>query len=145
MSLIIVFGVISCISIILAWRHYSDGLLFPGINSLRSYNILSMLWPDDVYFLSLHFKVLRYVLLGIGALLITWYVKIPWIIMLSRYLILVFFILSIPVQKARTHDWKDAGDASKDLLKPIRRACTVTFFYPLIVFVVLMVGYGFRP
>lgn len=145
LCLIIVCALIVCTSIILSWRYYSDNSILPRINSLRQYNALSKVWPDDSFFLSLHFKILRYALLGTGVLLITWFVKISWIIMVSRFVVLLFFMLSIPLQRARTYDWKDASNHSRELLKAVRRACTFSFFYPLVVFAILMVAYGFRP
>ncbi len=107
------------------WKVYSSdrNWLFPLIDRLRRYNILSRIWPCDDRFMSLTFSAFRHTLIPFVFALIMWYVNNEIWNTISLYLTLLYALSILPRYKERRKDFLLAGEASRKFLKPVKSAC----------------------
>ena len=136
-------------AIVRTWKLYNDDGIFPLYLSLRRYAILSPIWPTDNRFRGLHFSIIRHYIVTLVSLLLIWYINLRWLNSVLLSLNAMYAVIKIPVQKARIQDWKNNINNERsgivELLTPLKRLCTTIFFYPFILWIFLMVGYGLRP
>lgn len=145
--LLITGGAICSIYIAKTWKIYNSDWMFPLIDMLRQANILARVWPTDDRFLSLHYSAWRHCIVGLICLLLIWFSGIKWLCSVLLLANLLYAVVKIPLQKARHRDWKEATQevTTPQVISPIRKACTVVFLYPFYIYILLLVGYGFRP
>jgi hypothetical protein len=124
------------------WKIYS-GSWFPLIDSLRSYNILSRVWPCDDGFMSLIFSAFRHTLIPVIFAFLIWFVNND---LLSRFLLFLslgyaFFI--IPRYKERKKDYDMAGENSQQMLKPVKSACFSVIVCAFANYFILLICYAY--
>lgn len=126
------------------WRKYGWLYSEPSIQSLRSYNILSRVWPCDNGFMSLVFSALRHtVLAGVAAALI-WFVNIQTLNTALTLGTLLYAYLVVSRYNVRRKDYKTA-EHCKDLLKPVKSACFSVVLLSFFDYLIVMLSYGLRP
>lgn len=128
-----------------AWGHYNYGFGKLKLSSLRSYSIFEPSWPSDNGFMSLHFKNVRYLLLGIIGLIVIWFVDLSWLKTIVQAIVALLFALSIPLQISRIKKYKGETSSTKDLINRVHFACFASFWYPLYTWVIMLIGYITRP
>lgn len=101
------------------WKFYSKGMIY----ALRSYNLLSRIWPCDYGFVSLIFSAFRHTLIPFIFTLLIWFVNNDKLNSILLYLSLLYAISTILRHKERRKDFISAGEASRKMLKPIKSAC----------------------
>ena len=129
------------------WKFYTEGVhpQFQPINQLRSYNILSRIWPCDDSFMSLTFSALRHTLLPIIFSFLIWYVNNAKLNSALLYATLLYALSIIPRYKERRKDFMSAGESSQEMLKPVKSACFSVIVCAFINYFILLLCYGLRP
>ena len=105
------------------WRFYSKGILFPPINTLRSYNILSRVWPCDDGFMSLIFSAFRHTFIPVVFAFLIWFLNNDKLSGFLLFLALLYAYSIIPRYRERRKDFNSADEASRKMLQPVKLAC----------------------
>lgn len=105
------------------WKIYVNDVIFRKIDLLRRYNILSGVWPCDDGFMSLIFSAFRHTIIPIVFSLIIWFSDSNILHSALLFISLLYAISIIPRYKVRKRDYISAGEASRELLKPVKSAC----------------------
>lgn len=126
------------------WRFYSEGAieLFRPINQLRSYNVLSRIWPCDDGFMSLIFSALRHTLIPVIFSFLIWFVNNDKLNSILLFLSLLYAISIIPRYKTRRRDYIAAGESSRTMLKPVKSACFSVIICAFANYFILLFCYG---
>ena len=143
--LLILSFIICTIFIRSKWKFYAAGLkgLRP-IDLLRTYNILSQAWPCDDGFMSLIFSALRHTLIPIIFAFLIWFINSDWLNSLLLFASLIYALSIIPRYKERKKDFISAGEASQDMLKPIKSACFSVILCAFVNYLILLLCYCLR-
>lgn len=127
------------------WGAYSTGLKgLRLIDALRSYNILSRIWPCDDGFMSLIFSALRHTLIPVIFSFLIWFVNNDRLNGILLFVSLLYAMSIIPRYKQRKKDFINAGEASRDMLKPVKSACFSVILCAFANYVILLFCYGLR-
>lgn len=128
------------------WKFYiSDYIFISELQSLRSYNVLSRVWPTDDKFVSLKASAFRHTLISLICSALIWFVNSRLLNRLSLVLTLFYAISMFPRYNMRKRDYETAGEASQTLLKPIKSACFSVIVCALTNYIISFLAYGFRP
>ena len=104
-------------------RVVSKDVIFRKIDQLRHYNILSGVWPCDDGFMSLIFSAFRHTIVPIVFSLIIWFSDSDILDSILLFITLLYAFSIIQRYKMRKEDYMSAGEASRELLKPVKSAC----------------------
>lgn len=125
------------------WRYYIVGIM-PRIRMLRSYNILSRVWPCDDGFWSLKWSAARHTIVTIGFSALVWYVNVGWLNSILTTVCILYAMLTVSRYRVRLRDYKYAEEA-RSMLAPVKAACFSVVVLSWIDYLILMVCYALRP
>lgn len=126
------------------WRYYANG--YPSqITSLRRFNAFARVWPCDDGFASLKWSAARHTFITIAFSFLVWYVNIRWINSTLLTLCALYALSTVSRYRVRLRDYKDAGDASQRMLRPVKSACFSVVIMSWADYLILMVCYALRP
>lgn len=125
------------------WSLYAGGIF--GVSSLRSYNALSRVWPCDDGFMSLIFSALRHTLIPLVFAALIWFINKAVLSSLSLLFALLYAVSIIPRYHVRKRDFNEAGDVSKEMLRPVKSACFSVMVCSFANYMILLLCYGLRP
>ena len=127
------------------WKIYSEG--WNGlrlIDQLRRYNILSGIWPCDDGFMSLIFSALRHTLIPTIFAFLIWFVNNDRLNRFLLFMSLIYAVSIIPRYKERKKDFMTAGEASREMLNPLKSACFSVILCAFANYFILLLCYGLR-
>lgn len=125
------------------WKFYANDLF--GISSLQQYNILSRVWPTDKGFSSLKYSAVRHSMIPLAFSALIWFVNAAWLNRVASYLALLYVWSPVSRYRVRNADYKEAGQASQQMLKPVKSACFSLIVCAIANYIVTLICYGFRP
>lgn len=147
-ALVIIFMVIgfvfSAFLVKSKWNFYASDPFGFNLMSLRNANRLARVWPMDEKFLSLHFSMLRHMIVGLVSIAIMYIFGDGIAAQLMPFVNLLYALSKIPVYMARRKDFADSGESVKGILIPVKKACLITVVYGFYVYFVSMVFYAIR-
>ena len=133
------------IYISLKWRFYTGDFLNSSISILRSYNAFSRVWPCDDRFSSLKWSGVRDVFFTLVVSLLIYYVNNNLLNPVLLFLRLVLLLPKFQIYRIRVRDYNQAGETSKEYLKPVKSACFSSVLFSFFNYVITLICYGIRP
>ena len=114
------------------------------IDMLRHYNILSRIWPCDDGFMSLIFSALRHTLIPLIFAFVIWFVNNDGLNSFLLFATLIYAVSIIPRHSERRKDFLTAGEASQEILKPVKSACFSVILCAFANYLILLLCYFLR-
>ena len=127
------------------WKVCSEGINgLRLIDNIRIYNALSRVWPCDDGFMSLIFSAFRHTLIPVAFAFLIWFVNNNKLNSIILFISLIYAISIIPRYKERRRDFITAGEASREMLKPLKSACFSVIICAFTNYFILLLCYGLR-
>lgn len=131
------------------WRiHYSGFYGSFNFSSLRSYNVLHPIWPDDPEFWGLKFSALRHAIIPLLFSALVWFVNLKWLNTLCFWLSLLYSNIGLHLYHSRRANYKNAlkgTEAPKSFLKPVKSLCFWLRVHSYVNYFIFIICYALRP
>lgn len=95
--------------------------------------------------MSLHFSAFRHMAVGIISVAIMYVFNDGFSAWSMPWLNLLYAFSGIPPYLARKKDWAERGEAARENLNPVKKACFIKVVYGFYVYCMSIVFYAIRP
>lgn len=142
-SLVVITCIITSCIIASKWNYYAKNYF--ELTILRSLNTLARIWPTEDKFFSLHWVVIRWFVFGIGGVLVHMLIGSSVISMIYNTILFAMIILSWFTEKGRKMELMDRPVEVRGTLIPVKAACTAALWMRIIIYLIQVGAYAFRP